>query len=172
MSQFSHLRTHLPLAGKHVRFIYSNLFKNLHQKFVLLRLATQIRQLRRYTFFHLSSQKNLKLSMFQFKKKSSHPVHSWQTFKAKITDSDSCHVCELKQTVEHLFVECQHVHPFSNLFPLGGTMITRPQCPWPITIRFTDISLRIDPSIRLIFAWLSLVFISTPQQKKANHILS
>ena len=37
-------------------------------------------------------------------------------FKAKITDSDSCHVCESKQTPEHLFVECQHVHSFWNLF--------------------------------------------------------
>ena len=32
--------------------------------------------------------------------------------KAKITDSDSYHVRELKQTVEHLFEECQHVHFF------------------------------------------------------------
>ena len=35
--------------------------------------------------------------------------------KAKATDSNSCHVCKLKQTVEHLFVECQHVHSW-NLF--------------------------------------------------------
>ena len=47
-------------------------------------------------------------------------------FKAKITDSDSCHVCESKQTLEHLFVECQYVHSF---LPLGGTIIIRPQCP-------------------------------------------
>ena len=37
-------------------------------------------------------------------------------FNAKITDSDSCHVCESKQTLEHLLVECQHVHSFRNLF--------------------------------------------------------
>ena len=48
-------------------FYVSKSFQNLHQKFVLLRLASQIRQLRRYTFFHSSSQKNIKLSMFQFK---------------------------------------------------------------------------------------------------------
>ena len=67
--------------------------------------------------------------MFQFKKNHHIRCTRDKLFKAKITDSDSCHVCELKQTAEHLFVECQHVHPFSNLFPLGGTMITRPQCP-------------------------------------------
>ena len=39
-------------------------------------------------------------------------------FKAKITDSDSCHVCESKQTLEHLFGECQHVHSFWNLSTL------------------------------------------------------
>ena len=37
-------------------------------------------------------------------------------FKGKIIDSDSCHVCELKQAVEHLFVKCQHVYSFWNLF--------------------------------------------------------
>ena len=43
--QFGHLITHLRQ-------------KNLHQKFVLLRLGSQIRRLgRRYTFFHSSSQK-------------------------------------------------------------------------------------------------------------------
>ena len=47
------------------------------------------------------------LSMFQFK--INHPIlytHD-KLSKAKITDSDSCHVCELKQTVEHLSVECE-----------------------------------------------------------------
>ena len=45
MSQFGHLITHLRQ-------------KNLLQKFVLLRLGSQIRRLgRRYTFFHSSSQK-------------------------------------------------------------------------------------------------------------------
>ena len=118
MSQFIHLRTHVPLACNHARFMYLNLSKNLDQKFVLLRLASQIRQLGRYTFFHSSSQKNIKLSMFQFK--INHLIlytrHRDKLVKAKATDSDSCHVCELKQTVEHLFVECQHVHSFWNLF--------------------------------------------------------
>ena len=162
MSQFIHLRTHVPLACNHARFTYLNLSKNLDQKFVLLRLASQIRQLGRYTFFHSSSQKKIKLSMFQFKINHLIPYTRDKLVKAKATDSDSCHVCELKQTVEHLFVECQHVHSFWNLFTSW----------WPMTIWFTDISLRIDPSIRLIFAWLSLVLISTPQPKKANHIVS
>ena len=44
--------------------------------------------------------------MFQFK--INHPIQYTRDklFKAKITDSDSCHVCALKQTLEHLFVEC------------------------------------------------------------------
>ena len=50
--------------------------------------------------------KIIKLSMFQFK--INHPIQYTRDklFKAKITDSDSCHVCALKQTLEHLFVEC------------------------------------------------------------------
>ena len=45
MSQFSHLRTHFPLAGKHAStFYYLNLSKNIHQKFILLRLTSQFRQ--------------------------------------------------------------------------------------------------------------------------------
>ena len=42
MSQFSHLRNCLPLAGKHTRFMYLSLSKSLHQKFVLLTLDSQI----------------------------------------------------------------------------------------------------------------------------------
>ena len=42
MSQFSHLRNCLPLAGKHARFMYLSLSKSLHQKFVLLTLDSQI----------------------------------------------------------------------------------------------------------------------------------
>ena len=54
--------------------------------------------------------------MFQFKINHHILYTRDKLFKAKITDSDSWHVCELKQTVEHLFVECQHVHSFWNLF--------------------------------------------------------
>ena len=54
--------------------------------------------------------------MFQFKI-NHHILYTCdQRFKAKITDSDSCNVCELKQTVERMFVEGQHVHSFWNLF--------------------------------------------------------
>ena len=31
--------------------------------------------------------------------------------RAKITDSDSCHVFGLMQTLEHLFEECKDVYP-------------------------------------------------------------
>ena len=52
--------------------------------------------------------------MFQFKI-NHHILYTCdKLLKAKITDSDSYHVCELKQTVEHLFEECQHVHFFSS----------------------------------------------------------
>ena len=41
--------------------------------------------------------------MFQFKRTITSCTTRDKFFKAKITDSGSCHVCELKQTVEHLF---------------------------------------------------------------------
>ena len=44
--------------------------------------------------------------MFQFKINHHILYTRDKLFKAKITDSDSGHVYELKQTVEHLFVEC------------------------------------------------------------------
>ena len=59
---------------------------------------------------------SIKLSIFQFKINHHILYTPDKLFKAKITDSDSSHVCELKQTVEHLFVECQHIHSFGNLF--------------------------------------------------------
>ena len=49
------------------------------------------------TFFHSSScTKNEKLSMFQFKINHHILKKSDKLFKAKISDSDSCHVCKLK----------------------------------------------------------------------------
>ena len=60
--------------------------------------------------------KNIKLSMFQFKINHHILYTRDKLFQAKITDSDSRHVCESKQTLEHLFVECQHVHSIWNLF--------------------------------------------------------
>ena len=60
---------------------------------------------------------NIKLqSMFQFKINHHILYTRDKLFKAKITDSDSCHVCVSKQTLEHLFVECQYVHSFRYLF--------------------------------------------------------
>ena len=60
--------------------------------------------------------KNLKLSMFQFKI-NHHILYTCdKLLKAKITDSDSYHVCELKQTVEHLFEDqSQTFLPWSDL---------------------------------------------------------
>ena len=113
MSLFSHLRTHLPLAGKHARFLYLNLSKNLHQK-VEAGFTDQTIAALYVLPFKLT--KNTKLSMFQCKINHHILYTRDKLFKAKITDSDSCHVCESKQTLEHLFVECQHVHSFWNLF--------------------------------------------------------
>ena len=53
--------------------------------------------------------------MFQFKI-NHHILYTCdKLFKVKFTDSD-CHVCELKQTVQQLFVECQHVVSFWDHF--------------------------------------------------------
>ena len=41
--------------------------------------------------------------MFQFKINHHILYTRDKLFKAKITNRDSCHVCKLKQTVEHLF---------------------------------------------------------------------
>ena len=172
MSQFIHLRTHVPLAGNHARFMYLNLSRNLDQKFVLLRLASQIRQLGRYTFFHSSSQKNIKLSMFQFKINHHILYTRDKLVKAKTTDSDSCHVCELKQTVEHLFVECQHVHSFWNLF-----------ASWWNDNNSSSVSLTNNhiiygylpenQSFHMFHLCLIVArFISAPQPKKANRMVS
>ena len=60
--------------------------------------------------------------MFQFKI-NHHILYTCdKLLKAKITDSDSYQVCELKQTVEHLFEECQHVHFFWNLFTSSSNL--------------------------------------------------
>ena len=91
-----------------------------HRKGILLQmagqLASQIDDCGVIRSSIRSSQKNIKLSMFQFKRTITSCTTRDKFFKAKITDSGSCHVCELKQTVEHLFVECQHVRSFWNLF--------------------------------------------------------
>ena len=67
--------------------------------------------------------------MFQFKINHLILYTRDKLVKAKATDSDSCHVCKLKQTVEHQFVECQHVHSFWNLFTSWWNDNNRPQCP-------------------------------------------
>ena len=54
--------------------------------------------------------------MFQFKI-NHHILYTHdKLFKAKLAESDTCHVCKSKQTLRHLFVECLHVHSFGNLF--------------------------------------------------------
>ena len=37
-------------------------------------------------------------------------------FRATIIESDECQLCGVRQTLEHVFVECRHVHTFWNLF--------------------------------------------------------
>ena len=84
-----------------------------------------------------------------FQCKINHPIlHTRdKLFKAKITDSDSYHVCELKQIVEHLFQEYQHVHSFWNLFTSSWNLTNNDKI-----YGYIYIYLRIDPSILLIFA--------------------
>ena len=85
--------------------------------------------------------------MFQFKINHHILYTRDKLFKAKITDSDSCHVCNVKQTVQHLFVECQHFHSFWNLFTSWLNDNHLPSVSLTNNDKFTDISLRIDPSI-------------------------
>ena len=51
--------------------------------------------------------------MFQFKINHHILYTRDKRFTAKVTES---HVCESKQILQPLFVECQHVHSFWNLF--------------------------------------------------------
>ena len=60
--------------------------------------------------------KTMKLSMFQFKINHNIRYTRENLFKAKITDSDQYQLCGEKQTLEHLFVECQQVDSFWNTF--------------------------------------------------------
>ena len=53
--------------------------------------------------------------MFQFKINHHILYTRDKLFRAKIIDNDGCHLCGVRQTLEHLFVECRHVHSFWNL---------------------------------------------------------
>jgi len=53
--------------------------------------------------------------MFQFKINHHILYTRDKLFRAKIIDNDKCHLCGLRQTLEHLFVECRRVHSFWNL---------------------------------------------------------
>ena len=116
MSLFSHLRTHLPLAGKHARFFVSKSFQKPTSEVHLIEAGFTDQTIVALYFLPFKLTKNIKLSLFQFKINHHILYTRDKLFKAKITDSDSCHVCESKQTLEHLFAECQHVHSFWNLF--------------------------------------------------------
>ena len=41
---------------------------------------------------------------------------SYKLFRANIIENDKCQLCGERQTLEHLFVECRHVHSFWNIF--------------------------------------------------------
>ena len=56
--------------------------------------------------------KNIKLSMFQFRL-NHHILYTCdKRFRAKIIENDECQLCGVRQTLEHLFVECRHVRSF------------------------------------------------------------
>ena len=63
---------------------------------------------------------SMELSMFQLKINHNILYTREKLFKAKNTDSDQCQLCGEKQTIDikHLFVECQQVYSFWNLFLL------------------------------------------------------
>ena len=54
--------------------------------------------------------------MFQFKINHHVLYTPSKLFRAKIIENDECQLCGVRQTLEHLFVECRHVHTFWNLF--------------------------------------------------------
>ena len=54
--------------------------------------------------------------MFQFKINHHILYTRDKLFRAKIIENDECQLCGVRQTLEHLFVECRHVHSFWNLF--------------------------------------------------------
>ena len=53
--------------------------------------------------------KNIKLSMFQFKINHNIIYTRDKLFGAKISENDKYQSCGIKQTLEHLFAECQYV---------------------------------------------------------------
>ena len=59
--------------------------------------------------------RNIKLSMFQFEINHHILYTRDKLFRAKIIENDECQLCGVSQTLEHLFIECQHVQSFWNL---------------------------------------------------------
>ena len=54
--------------------------------------------------------------MFQFKINHHILYTRSKLFRAKIIENDECQLWGVRQTLEHLFLECRHVHTFWNLF--------------------------------------------------------
>jgi len=52
--------------------------------------------------------------MFQFKINHHILYTRDKLFRAKIIENDECQLCGVRQTLEHLFVECRHVHSTLN----------------------------------------------------------
>ena len=50
--------------------------------------------------------------MFQFKINHQIFFNRDKLFRAKIIENDECQLCGVRQTLEHLFAKCQHVHSF------------------------------------------------------------
>ena len=122
MSKFCHLRTHLPLAGKVCTFYVSKSFQKPTSEVPLIEPGFTDQTNAALHVLPFKITKNIKVSMFQCKI-NHHILYTCdKLFKAKITDS--CHVCELKQTIEHLQNASMSTPPTAFL-PVSGRIITR-----------------------------------------------
>ena len=65
--------------------------------------------------------------MFQFKINHHILYTCSKLLRAKIIENDECQLCGVRQTLEHLFVECRHVHTFWNLFASWGNSSNLPK---------------------------------------------
>ena len=96
-------------------FYVSKTFQNPTSKARLIKAGFTDRGIEALYILPFKVPKNIKLSMFQFKINHHILYTRDKLFRAKIIDNDECQLCGVRQTLEHLFVECRHVHSFWNL---------------------------------------------------------
>ena len=72
--------------------------------------------------------------MFQFKINHNIIYTRDKLFRDKIVENDECQACGIKQTLVHLFVECQYVNTFWNSFASWWNSCNAPR----VTLTNTD----------------------------------